>query len=216
MTRAAPVPPTSRHAVRRQRELDLRREDVLTAASEVFASKGFHAAQVSEIAQRAEVSLASVYQLFLSKEALFEAVTLHAAEAIEANIRGRVDTVQNPVARVLEVLDAMFACFDADRDLLRIYTRATNGLPWRTRGELGERTHALMERFATWVIDVMRQAKSAGALAGLDPEIFASALIGAVVTSASRAIESDDPRALARAAKGVRALFERALAGSAK
>ena len=205
----------SLRAGRRQRELALRREDVVAAASQVFAAKGFAGAQMSEIAARAEVSLASVYQLFASKEELFEAVTVTAAEAVEALIRARLEAILEPGEKLLAVSDALFACFEQNRDLLRIYTRATHGLPWRARGEFGDRTHEVFDRFTDWVVELARAAASAGALRGLDPETFASALIGAVLTSATRAVESDDAAALAQVAPRVRAIFAKALAGAA-
>jgi AcrR family transcriptional regulator len=206
----------SPRAGRRQRELALRREDVVAAASREFSAKGFHGAQMSEIAAQAEVSLASVYQLFASKDELFEAVTASAAEAVEAMIRARVDATAEPSAKLLVIVDAMFACFEQNRDLLRIYARATDGLPWRARGELGDRTRRISDRFTDWVVEIARAAERVGALGGLDPEVFASALIGAVLTTATRAVESDDAPSLAQVAPRVRALFAKALRGGAR
>lgn len=215
MVRVAAIrrPAHSPRAGRRERELALRREDVVAAASRVFSAKGFQGAQMSEIAARAEVSLASVYQLFASKDELFEAVTATAAEAVEAMIRARVEATQGASAKLLAVADAMFACFEQNQDLLKIYARATHGFPWRARGELGDRTRRISDRFAEWVVGLARAAGRAGALRGLDPEAFASALIGAVLTTATRAVESDDAASLARMAPRVRALFAAALAG---
>jgi AcrR family transcriptional regulator len=209
-------PGASPRAGRRQRELALRRADVVAAASRVFSAKGFHGAQMSEIAAQAEVSLASVYQLFASKEELFEAVTTAAAEAVEAVVRARVDATPEPREKLLAVSDALFACFDENRDLLRIYTGATDGMPWRARGELGDGTHRVFDRFTQWVVDLARAAERGGSLGGLDPDAFAAALVGAVLTSATRAVESKDAAALARMASQVRALFARALAEAAR
>jgi AcrR family transcriptional regulator len=206
----------SLRAGRRERERALRREDVVAAASRVFSAKGFHGAQMSEIAAGAEVSLASVYQLFVSKDELFEAVTASAAEAVEAMIRARVDATREPSAKLLVIVDAMFACFEQNQDLLRIYARATHGFPWRARGELGDRTRRISDRFTDWVVEIARAAERAGALGGLDPETFASALIGAVLTTATRAVESDDAPSLAQMAPRVRALFAKTLGGGAR
>lgn len=218
MTRrhTAPRKAQSPRAGRRERELALRRDDVIAAALRVFSEKGFFGAQMSEIAARAEVSLASVYQQFASKEELFETVTATAAEAVEAAIRSRVEATPDPAEKLLAVADALFACFEQNRDLLRIYTRATHGIPWRARGEFGERAHRVFGRFADWVADLARAAARAGAMRDLDPETFAYALVGAVMTTATRALESNDRVSLAQIAPRVRAVFAKSLAGGAR
>ncbi len=210
-TPSAPSPSPREH--RRERERVLRREDILAAASQVFAEKGFHDAQVSQIATRAEVSLASVYQLFPSKESLFEAVVAGVASEIDIAIRQRVEGVADPSQRLLAVGDAMFACFEQNQDVLRIYAGVTQGVPWRASRELGGRTKEISHDFTAWVVSLARDAEREGALRGLDPEIFASTLIGAVMTVAMRAVESDDARALVEIAPSLHAIFARILEG---
>jgi AcrR family transcriptional regulator len=213
MARTAPSrrPAPSPRAGRRLRERALRRDDVIAAAFQIFSAKGFHGAQMSEIAARAEMSLASVYQLFESKEELFEAVIGAAAEEVEAEVRARVAATPDPREKLLAVSDALFACFEGNLDLLRIYMRATHGMPWRT-GELGERAAGVFERLSQWVVELARAAARARALRGIDPEALAGALLGAVMTNATLAASASDPAALARLAPRVRELFARALA----
>jgi AcrR family transcriptional regulator len=189
--RAAPSP----RAGRRLRELALRREDVIAAASQIFSAKGFHAAQ-----------------LFASKDELFDAVIGTAAEKVEAAVRARVDATPDPREKLLAVSDALFACFAQNLDVLRIYARATQGMPWRTRGELGEGAQRVYERVTGWLIELARGATRARALRNLDPEMFALALIGAVMSNATRAAEAGDAAELARLAPRVRELFARVLA----
>ena len=49
----------------------IRRESIIQAAIEIFSKKGFQAATISEIAQRAGVAEGSIYQYFKNKEDLF-------------------------------------------------------------------------------------------------------------------------------------------------
>ena len=205
--------PTSPREHRRERERVLRREDILAAASQVFAEKGFHDAQVSQIATQAEVSLASVYQHFESKESMFDAVVGGVASAIDIAIRQRVENVADPSERLLAVSDAMFDCFEQNQDLLRIYVRATHDRPWRTSGELGGKTREISHDFTSWVASLARDAERAGGLRGLDPEIFATTLVGAVITVATSAVESDAARPLAEIAPHLRAIFARIFEG---
>lgn len=58
----------------RRRRKDKRPSEIVEAARNVFLDRGFGAAKVEEIAQRAGVSKGTVYLYFPTKEALFEAV----------------------------------------------------------------------------------------------------------------------------------------------
>lgn len=55
-------------------ERDARTQALLTAALDVFLERGFEAARLDEVAQRAGVAKGTLYLYFPSKEALFEAL----------------------------------------------------------------------------------------------------------------------------------------------
>src|SRR5262245_12972099 len=59
----------------RSRRDDAPRERILAAARELFASRGFEGATMEEIAARAGVARATVFNHFGSKHALVEAIT---------------------------------------------------------------------------------------------------------------------------------------------
>lgn len=61
---------------RRQREKDIRRQDIIDAAERVFFTKGYESATMDDISKEAEYSKRTVYLHFSSKEQLyFEAMT---------------------------------------------------------------------------------------------------------------------------------------------
>jgi len=68
-----------------------RREQILQAALEVFAEKGYHNARVSDVAARAGVSQGTIYWYFKSKEELFEAAFM-----------GRINTMFEPIVQLLQ------------------------------------------------------------------------------------------------------------------
>ena len=201
-------------AERRNRELALRRADVIAAASSVFAKKGYDGAQVSEIASGAEVSTKTVYALFSGKGEIYEAVTATAAAAVTASVRQRVETIADPRERLLFVIDALMDCFDENQDLLRIYAHSTHGLPWRMRPTMGEGSVQHLHDFTAWCIEIAQQAQKEGALMGLDPQALSLSLIGAVVTTAAHWVESNPDYPLKNQTAAVRSVFERILGDS--
>jgi len=194
---------------RRQREAELRRADIIAAASVVFGEKGFQGAQVTEIAAAAEISLNSVYTLFKGKEELYEAVLYAAAATIRDEVQAKAETLADPAAQLLSTIDSLFACFDSHRHLLSIYARTTGSLPWRVREAMGKDAMKVFQELTSWLIDVARRAEKVGGIPGVDPETLAFSLIGSVTTSASRWVEDPSQGSLASEAPRVRALFER-------
>jgi AcrR family transcriptional regulator len=201
--------PQSVREKRRDREDELRRADVIAAASVVFGQKGFQGAQVAEIATAAELSLNSVYALFKGKEELYEAVLHAAAATIRDEVQAKAETLADPAAQLLSIIDSLFACFDNHRDLLSIYARTTGGLPWRVREAMGEGSMRVLQEFTVWLVSVAERAEKRGEIPGVDPETFALALIGTITTAASRWVEDASQGSLSNEAPRVHAIFER-------
>lgn len=70
------MPVTHAAEPRRQRCPELRHEQILSAAHEVFGRSGFAAARLEDIAQQVGVSKGTLYLYFESKDALFRAMVL--------------------------------------------------------------------------------------------------------------------------------------------
>jgi AcrR family transcriptional regulator len=96
------------------------REKILTAALEVFSSKGFHGTTVDEIAERAELGKGTVYRHFHSKKGLFSELIRSKVAELEQAVAGAID----PRADVLEFIEAYlriyFAFFDRNRNLYKV------------------------------------------------------------------------------------------------
>ena len=207
MTATAPSPRESRRAERIRRQ----RDDVLAAASEVFANKGFDGAQMGEIARRAELSLATVYGMFPGKSELYSEVVADTTRSMRQRITESVEPVTDPGERLMTLIDALLDCYQDNQAMLRIYVRATQGLPYKIRESLGADAQELFQSFARWVAELAQTAKDAGHLPGLDPEIVADALVGTVTTYCAHWVERENPPPLTDAAPAIRALFARVI-----
>lgn len=203
----------SKRAERRERELAHRRADILAAATSVFARKGFHDAQVAEIASAAELSLKSVYALFDGKDEIYNAVVSTTAERMREVVQSKVKAISDPAERLLALIDLLFDCFEDNRDLFHIYVRTAHGLPWRIRQGMGEKAHSILHAFTEWVVDLSENAKRAGYLDGIDAHAFALALVGAVTTTATDWLETRGERPLTDAAPALRTILAAALTG---
>ncbi len=208
------MPPSPLPSLRERRRLDgleRRRADAIVGASAVFAAKGFHDAQMSEIAAAAELSRNSLYAIFESKEQLYQEVISTTAGAIRDAVKQRAGELADPGEQLLSIIDSLFACYEQNQDLLIIYARGTHGLPWKIREAMGESSQQIFQSFTDWVIEVAKRAKRAGYLRGLDAEAVGVSLVGAVTTTATRWIEQTPARPLSQAAGKVHAVFDHVL-----
>ena len=207
-----PSPVTlSLRARRKYEELSRRREDTIAGASAVFAEKGFHDSQMSEIAAAAEVSRKSLYAMFESKDQLYQEVVTTMAATIREEVEQSVRDFADPGAQFLSIIDSLFRCYEENQDFLKIYARGTHGLPWKIREAMGESSMQTFQSFTGWVIDVAIRAKKHGYLRGLDPETTGISLVGTVTTTAARWIELTPERPLSEPSAEVRAVFEHLL-----
>src|SRR5215471_8133084 len=62
------------HSVSEQERIDRRREQILAAASRVFARQGFHRSTVRQVAQEAGIADGTIYLYFRSKQDLLLAL----------------------------------------------------------------------------------------------------------------------------------------------
>lgn len=60
--------------LRRQRRVEMSREQILDTAEELFGNQGYRATSLQQVAERCEFSVGALYQFFRSKEDLLRAV----------------------------------------------------------------------------------------------------------------------------------------------
>ena len=95
-----------------KRRKEERPKEILSAALDVFAAKGFAAARMDDIAARARVSKGTLYRYYKSKEDVFRALVraaivpnVAAAEDAVANMKlGAKDTLRFIVTRMSQVI----------------------------------------------------------------------------------------------------------------
>lgn len=86
------------------RERGLKRRDLfLDAAMEVFIERGFEAASLQEIVNRAGGSLSTLYRMFGNKEGLFHAVIQRKSESVFGSIAVPEQTDQPPEKLLFEI-----------------------------------------------------------------------------------------------------------------
>jgi AcrR family transcriptional regulator len=93
---------------------DERRGQLLGAASEVFVDRGYHAAGMDEIADRAGVSKPVLYQHFSSKLELYLAVLAQHVDNLVSGVRQALRTTTDNRQRLRAAVEAFFDFIEHD------------------------------------------------------------------------------------------------------
>lgn len=168
-----------------------RRTNILAAAKEVFADKGYHATTIADIARAAGLSYGSIYLYYDSKETLFhELMTAEAAalqDHIDSAIAGAPHGLGDDTA-FRSAVRATFEFYEADAALVKLLFRDAYSLGERFEQHLVE----IQERFLKEIEGVIVVAQRRGAIIDGPPRLIASTIAGLVGQIAHRRLIDDD------------------------
>lgn len=156
----------------REARAEVYRQHVLEAAVTVFAERGFEATKVQEIAQRANLSLGTIYTVFPGKQELYEAILAQHGQALLALVSG-VHTRAAPAREALDELITIYIdYFVGHPDFLRMHLRS--GASWALGPVLGtEQQRGFWQRIHELQADVFRRGVREGAFVEEDPDYLA-------------------------------------------
>ncbi|MFZ5668550.1 MAG: TetR/AcrR family transcriptional regulator [Pseudomonadota bacterium] len=163
-----------------RRRKEARPAEIVAAALEVFAERGFAAARLDDIAARAGVSKGALYLYFETKQELFNAVVRDAVtpniEAVEAGARN-LDLPFGALARMLVVRAADLAVATRLAAVAKMVIGESGNFP-----ELASVWHdAFVGPMLGVVSGVIERAQARGEVKPGDPRVHAFSMMGALM-----------------------------------
>ena len=163
--------------IRKERERQRIREDILEAALAVFARSGYHNATVEEIARQSGYSTGSLYNYFKNKQDVFTTL-----------VRGVVERMQPRLDREMDAADTFTEGLDAYLQLMGDFASETLAGyrflldPDSHEGLASSDLHEFMEDSFWGMVERLRklveQGMAEGVLRPQEPTVAAHALIG--------------------------------------
>ncbi len=101
------------------RRVAWRRAEILTAAGQLFAEKGYHRTTTQDIAEAAEVSEGTIYNYFSSKEELLFAIMEQISQSQDSGVRYLESLPEDPKAFFLAILDSRQEFLQENRIMLQ-------------------------------------------------------------------------------------------------
>jgi AcrR family transcriptional regulator len=138
---------------RREREKLRQRKEMLDAALDLFADKGYHNVSMHEIARKSEFAIGTLYKFFKNKEDLYKALMLEQTEKSVEALTKAVDEPDDEVEKLRNYVRAKRQFFYENVSMVRLYFAETSGLSFSASSGLdrefrGRYAH-LMEALAS-------------------------------------------------------------------
>lgn len=192
------MPRPSRDSPKAQERAAARRSQILDAAYEVFASKGYRDTTVADIAQRLGIGHGTFYRYFENKHHVFEQVLtaglLRVAQSISSEDATASDTLEAYRAQVRRIGERMLDLLENDPALPRLLFYEAMGIS----PDLDEKIQRMWELSGTFTEAYLRNGKRRGFLrADLDVPVTALAVNAMIFEAGRRVVRSTD-RAKAR------------------
>lgn len=159
------------------RRPEARPTEILGAALELFAEKGFSATRMDDVAARAGLSKAGVYLYFKDKTALLKALVEEMAGANISVARGIVEAHQGPVSPLIATILAFLAGqvrHTRFPELIKIVISESRAHPDVGRLYLD----GIIGQGLPLFEDLIRRGIAAGEFRAVDPAFAARAMIG--------------------------------------
>ena len=148
------------------------REDILAAAAELFAGRGFRSTSMQAVAERAGFSVGKLYTFFEGKDAIFDDLMQRLLDETLDVLNRADDPSLPPLERIRRQLVTAFDHANRNRNLLRV------SIQERLMDERRlEKSHR--DAYAEHLVDCLEQAVAQRALPPLNPRLFALMVIGA-------------------------------------
>ena len=146
------------------------RQELLGAAVQVLARKGFHDTKITDIAAEADVGVGTFYLHFETKDALFDALVDDTVRRLKAAVDEARLATSDPIERLRSANDAFCRFAERNREVFRIvfgHAAAYHDVIQRAQ-----------DLFAADIEENIRDGVAAGAFAPVPTDVAAQAIVG--------------------------------------
>ena len=142
----------------------IRKPQLLAAAAEVIAARGFAATRIADVAERAGTSPAGVLYWFKSREELLVEALTYAEESFAERLRARLAHLDTPSERLVALIESSVGGDDDWTLWIELWARAL-----RDPG-LADSRQRLDDHWRALIAEVVREGQNTGDFAGPDPD----------------------------------------------
>lgn len=154
-----------------------KRQKILAAAADIFATQGFHQTTIEQIADVAGVGKGTVYLYFKNKKGLFDALLLESSQRVLKRTKEVVQAYTNPLERMRMLTHMQLQILKQNHPLMQMIMREFS--PDKLKDLRPELEQHMRELMALYTL-VLEEGIAAGYLRQHNPQVIALAFLGAV------------------------------------
>lgn len=135
---------------RRAREKLRQRQEMLTAAYDLFSQNGYHDVSMHQIAQKAEFAIGTLYKVFQNKEDLYKSLVLDICDKFEETVTRAIEEPEDEVEKLRNYIRAKGERIREHVSFFRLFLAERRGVGFNIKAgldeELRKRHYAFIER----------------------------------------------------------------------
>jgi TetR/AcrR family transcriptional regulator, fatty acid metabolism regulator protein len=168
---------------------DLRRQQIIQAAAEVFGSSNFQNASISEIAQKANVAEGTLYQYFKNKEDLFFSIPAQKTEEFCEEFNLHLQGIHDAFSKLRKLIWYYLYFFKTNP----AYARALMLEMRVSKGFIKSETYGKIKAFTDKVLDIIKEGQEEGRIRkDVDVHIIRELVLGVLEHWVTRWLLKDE------------------------
>ena len=160
-----------------QKKSPTRKEQILQAAEQVFAQKGFHDATIADVARKAKVSEATIYEYFPSKEELLFLIPGATARRGKENLEHVLRLIRSAADKIRAFIYDHLNFYQNHPD----YASVSMLILKPNRKFVETEAYKDVQELARVLLQVIKEGMASGEFrSDLDPYLVRSAILGTI------------------------------------
>ena len=155
-----------------------RRNEIVDAAMELFAEKGFHEVTMDTIAERVGLSKGTLYLYFKNKEALFFSIIRDKTDILFNTLTQAVNSEQEYKYKLEKFITNYLSFFDDYRYYFKIIHSEKSRVGWESKNKFRNHAFESYRRFENMILQFVKEGIDCGYLRNIEPEVAMKALRG--------------------------------------
>lgn len=163
LTRAASPQTIEQNLTRKERDELRKRREILEAAGQIFAVRGFHSTTMAQISKQSQYPLGTIYKYFPGKKEIYHDLVINKVRDL-GKILGEIRQRQTlgVEEKLLACLKAQAQFYKSNQEVVKIYISERSNIDAVAIPKLNERVNSFHDRMVSLFQDLFEQGIQAG------------------------------------------------------